>query len=93
MKLTLFLLMFSLVACDLPKAPEPESVAVTHGGYAVTRLFTHDGCTIYRFDDGGYHYWAVCPGRAASASEEHRRQVGKTSRVDVEEVPTLEVAK
>lgn len=33
----------------------------------VDKLFTHEGCTIYRFDDAGhYHYWADCRGSISS---------------------------
>ncbi|HET7371857.1 MAG TPA: DUF4884 domain-containing protein [Gemmatimonadaceae bacterium] len=26
----------------------------------VQQLFTHEGCTVYRFRDGGYHYYVRC---------------------------------
>jgi hypothetical protein len=29
-------------------------------GIDVHQLFTHDGCTVYRFRDGGYHYYVTC---------------------------------
>jgi hypothetical protein len=28
----------------------------------VQNLFTHDGCTVFRFFDAGYHYYARCDG-------------------------------
>ena len=27
----------------------------------IDKLFTHDGCTVYRFLDGNYIYWVHCP--------------------------------
>jgi Domain of unknown function (DUF4884) len=29
----------------------------------VDLLFTHDGCSVYRFHDGTYHYYVRCEGR------------------------------
>ncbi len=26
----------------------------------VDTLFTHDGCTVYRFEDNGFHYYVRC---------------------------------
>lgn len=40
-----------------------ESVARTNGG-DVARLFTVDGCTVYRFRDAGDPHWFTnCPGQ------------------------------
>jgi hypothetical protein len=34
--------------------------------FVVDRLFTHEGCTVYRFSDGGYsRYFTNCSGSAS----------------------------
>lgn len=43
---------------------DPEKVEqTTNPKVAVETLFTHDGCTVYRFDDGRDHYFARCDNR------------------------------
>ena len=37
-------------------------------GIQVDLLFEHDGCRMYRFMDGGYHYFARCDGMGPSAT-------------------------
>jgi Domain of unknown function (DUF4884) len=32
--------------------------------FGVEHLFTHDGCSVYRFKDGLYHYFTNCKGEA-----------------------------
>lgn len=32
------------------------------GGFKVEKLFTVDGCTVYRFLDSRYYYFTNCPG-------------------------------
>ncbi len=39
-----------LAGCESERAPEAS--APVGGGDHVVRLFTHDGCTVYRFFDG-----------------------------------------
>lgn len=52
--------LLTLTACD---AGIPESSTTTPGGYSVTRLFTQDECTVYRFFDmGRYRYFTNCGG-------------------------------
>ncbi len=48
-----------LTACvNDPLATSPSSNPDLH----VDTLFTHDGCTVYRFHDLGYHYYVRCLG-------------------------------
>jgi hypothetical protein len=35
---------------------------------AVDLLFEHDGCRVYRFFDGGYHYFARCDSTGPNAT-------------------------
>lgn len=42
-----------------------ESVKSSNPEVTVEKLFEHDGCTIYRFYDGGIRYFANCGSRIA----------------------------
>lgn len=78
-KLTVVLLL-ALSGC----AAKPISTARTDNtDVTVDRLFTVDGCTVYRFRDGalGYHYFTSCAGGTSV-----REPRGKAS-VEIE-VPT-----
>ena len=45
-------------ACE--KVPE-ETSRTTNPNVGVEKLFSHDGCTVYRFEDGGRsHYFTKC---------------------------------
>ena len=47
----------------------PEAVhATSNAEVPVERLFTHEGCTVYRFFDRGYHYYVRCDGTATSTA-------------------------
>ena len=63
------ILLVGLVACQ--KAPEQSTTA---GEYRVERLFTHDGCTLYRFLDDRTVYYSNCNG-----SVQNEQQCGKTT--------------
>lgn len=39
-----------------------ESSVTTGAGFQVGKLFTVDGCTVYRFSDSGYRYFTNCSG-------------------------------
>lgn len=53
-----------LAACDEVK---PLETATTQNATVdVEKLFTYEGCTMYRFHDDGKHYFAVCTGVAAT---------------------------
>jgi hypothetical protein len=53
------LLVMPLAACVTePMATTPSTNPDLH----VDTLFTHDGCTVYRFRDLGYHYYVRCGG-------------------------------
>lgn len=55
-----FTLLIVLIVAGCAK--EPESVArSTNPEIPVEKLFSHDGCTVYRFTDNGrLHYFARC---------------------------------
>lgn len=44
-----------------------ETSAAAGADFTVDRLFTHEGCTVYRFNDAGNHrYYANCGGSAST---------------------------
>lgn len=52
-------------------APPVSTSGTDNGQVPLDTLFTHDGCTVYRFRDGGRsHYWVNCPGRIDSQRTE-----------------------
>jgi hypothetical protein len=62
-KLAALLLWMPITGCVTdPLATSPSSNPDLH----VDTLFTHDGCTVYRFRDLGYHYYVRCLGAPSS---------------------------
>lgn len=41
---------------------QAESSVTTGAGFQVEKLFTTDGCTVYRFYDSAYRYFTNCSG-------------------------------
>ena len=64
MKKLLLLAALSLAGCY----NEPVSKATSdNSSVELSVLFSHDGCNVYRFWDGGrYHYYADCRGSTVS---------------------------
>ena len=59
MKPLLLLILVTLAACN----GEPEIRTQVNAGFAVDKLFIYEGCTVYRFRDGGYNrYFTNCKG-------------------------------
>ena len=74
MKIMLTLAALAMVAgCDKPA----ESAAHTGVGFTVERLFTHEGCTVFRFKDGGSRYFTRCDGVAAQSTTTWQESCGK----------------
>ena len=75
-----------LAACGNPaEHSTPAGV-----GFNVDRLFTHEGCTVYRFSDAGwYRYFTKCAGAASSSTSwSEGRPCGKSQCIDAQEIPT-----
>lgn len=73
MKRVLVLAVLLAAACN--PAPPMSRAGSDNVAVVVETLFTHDGCTIYRFKDGDledYHYYAVCDKPARVAVESMR---------------------
>ena len=64
-KILALLILLPLAACD----SDPVSSAATDNQQVkVDLLFTHDGCKVYRFHDGGYnHYFSDCRGSTTTS--------------------------
>ena len=76
MKSIFYVMITALVVAGCTKAPEYSSPAGRE--FVVDRLFTHEGCTMYRFSDGGYpRYFAKCDGDSVTAQTEWREACGK----------------
>lgn len=64
---------------------DPERVErTTNPKVDVETLFTHDGCTVYRFDDGRDHYFARCDNRSEVVAQ-HNESCGKGCTRSVDE--------
>lgn len=85
--LLLFATPFVLSGC----AKNAESSIVVNGNFEVERLFTNEGCTMYRFyDNGSYHYYASCKAGDSEVIERHSRSCGKgCTRHDDASIATL----
>ena len=80
-KIMLSLAALAMVAgCEKPA----ESVAHTGAGFTVERLFTHDGCTVYRFSDSSKRYFTRCDGIAAQSTTTWQESCGKNCTRPVE---------
>lgn len=56
-----------LTACKHERVP--ESFERKDNGYEVVKLFTHEGCTVYRFfDSNNDRYFTKCQGASADTS-------------------------
>lgn len=61
MKYLLFLVLI-IVGCESKKVT-PVEVTGAKDNFEVVKLFTHDGCTVYRFYDSRYRYFTNCSGK------------------------------
>jgi hypothetical protein len=83
----LALVFLSLAACHEP----PIATSPTNNeNLVVEQLFTHEGCTVYRFYDGGAHYYVRCKGEPPATL--NRVGCGKNC-TRTEEIPTIEAAR
>lgn len=77
MKYIIGIFMLFLVTGCYKKA---ESSSAVGGEFVVEKLFTHEGCTVYRFaDGGGTRYFTNCNGATSwteSCGKNCSRQVG-----------------
>ena len=81
-KIMLSLAALAMVAgCNKPA----ESDVRTGMGFTVERLFTHEGCTVFRFEDGGSNrYFTRCDGIAAQSTTTWQESCGRNCTRPVE---------
>ncbi len=78
------LVLFLLAACNEHGQPVPVTGAI--GRFNTERLFQLEGCTVYRFVDGGnHHYFTNCRGSVSDV-----KNCGKNCERP-EEITTTEV--
>jgi len=58
----------ALVATTGCITPPLATTQTANPGIQVDLLFEHDGCRVYRFLDGTYHYFARCGGAGPNAT-------------------------
>ena len=76
MKSIFYVMITALVVAGCNKVPEYSSPAGRE--FVVDTLFTHEGCTMYRFSDGGNsRYFAKCDGDSVTAQTEWGEGCGK----------------
>jgi hypothetical protein len=77
-KLFIFMAAVLLSACTKP----PETSTEVGLEFVVDKLFTHEGCTVYRFVDGGYNrYFTNCSG-SVSWSESCGKNCTRNMNID-----------
>ena len=69
----------ALPACYVPQPPVTSSRS-NNPEISVQTLFTHDGCTVYRFFDAGYHYYARCDAAHATVATMSTVSCGRNCR-------------
>ena len=79
----------ALASCAQKGTPVPAEGTVGDANFMVSKLFTTDGCTVYRFyDNGNSHYFTNC---TATVSQ-HTESCGKNcTTTESMEIPTNHV--
>jgi hypothetical protein len=66
MKYVVILMVVLITGCSRPAV---ETKATNNPNVPVSKLFDHEGCAVYRFDDGGRtHYYANCGQTVSTAT-------------------------
>lgn len=89
MKKIVLLMAFALTACgevDQSREMREAKAKSEYNEFYLTKLFTENGCDVYRFHDrGNYRYFTTCTGHVSSS---HNVNQGKTSRTEYDEIST-----
>ena len=77
-KLVFCSVLFTILAIGCAK-PAQESSTTANAEFVVDKLFTHEGCTAYRFVDAGERiYYTVCDrGQATNTMRQYHESCGK----------------
>lgn len=81
----LIILIMAIAASACTKQAMESSTPSGNSNFTVDKLFTQDGCTVYRFYDAGKRYFVKCT--SGDARTEWREQCGKNCSRPVE-IPT-----
>ena len=83
-------LLFCISACESGQksAEEPRTQEqIGTEEYGVVKLFAIEGCNVYRFNPGSYHYVTICPHQTTTAWQKsgdhgagHIEEVQSTTR-------------
>jgi len=65
-----------------PANPPVASSRSNNATIEVQTLFTHQGCTVYRFVDAGYHYYVRCDSPHAELATMSHDNCGRNCRRD-----------
>lgn len=79
MRILLALVAVPFVACVEPAL---QVHPTNNENVDVELLFTHDGCNVYRFKDGQYHYFVKCTGDATAQQTLSLVKCGKSCSYD-----------
>lgn len=72
-KVIILLLLVIVTGCGVKKGQ--KTIDVEGSNFELDFLFEHEGCRMYRFNDGGkWVYWSDCSGNTQSS---HRVSCGK----------------
>ena len=86
MKLTILILSLLLILASCQK--DPVSTHQTDNSeIKVSKLFTYDSCTVYRFYDNETHYFVKCPCNC-SVTSKHWVQTGKNGHYEDRTIET-----
>jgi Domain of unknown function (DUF4884) len=80
-----FCILFSLESCRSVEVPISTQRASNNNTYKISFLFEHDGCKVYRFEDGGQLiYFTSCNGETTklqtdSTGTRHYKSINKNN--------------
>jgi hypothetical protein len=81
------LMILVLLAIGCSRTPGIESKTTNNNKIPVVLLFEHDGCKVYRFDDGRYGYFTKCGPTSWSYTERCGKNCSHTVDVTNPVVP------
>lgn len=85
-KVSITAAIFIGLALALSGCQKAEEESKRVGNFQVEKLFTYDGCTVYRFEDARTVYYTNCQG---TTQYEHAHPNGKSTTVDHYETQTV----
>lgn len=82
MKIIIALVAFAFALSGCARDPV-ETSRTDNPGIVVEKLFEHEGCTMYRFQDAGnYVYYSDCTGSTQARQGKHGKSQVSTTGID-----------